>query len=778
MKMSGYNGSQIWDTTFAAQAVAKSFEACKVTAAVGKCFEGKWLEGKCFEVCNNTGTVTGAVAGTATGTVSVTGTATGTVTHHGTAAEAASEESKLKAAGLDGTADSTADGTVDGTVEGTVDGTVEMLLGFYRYIETSQVQENVREPGGWTGRPTGGYYSPGKYYRDCSKGGWVFSSRDHGWPIADCSAEGLSALLALEEVLPGMLTTHGNSNAMPRTPAINNVQPQLPGDGPVGPTSTSSRKQEGSDADSDASKSNLNANLNLLNLNLIPRHRLEECVDFILFLQNSSTGGWATYEPRRSAYGELLEMFNPSECFGDIMVDYDHVELTSASVQALMRWKIMVDKADSLAQNQEQSAQREIRISAQQLNRSTQTHEKQPTEGTDAVKENILKNRCTTASTKTVGAKTVGSTANTSAANQLESSAANQVGTTAANTDRKVAVMCAVHRGLGSILACQRPDGSWYGNWGVCFTYATWFGVSAVAEYWKMAYQVHHFGTDDDRAAIHGTALDDDAKSSAKSSVSPVQDSLNQTPESIPESALLESLAKATRFLLAKQHHPQENELHGCGGAHGGPHGGLHESSHESSYVAGADGGWGETYMSCCSTIYADGESQVVQTAWAVLSLVAAAEVFDAALSKHRDNIKSDTTCGTLRSIRELLRCINTRLRSAVDFIIRSQVAPVGPNADDGKYEKPEANNGEDGKSSTDECNANTNDTSVLGESDSESQCNIIDSDVGDWPQQQISGVFNKNCMISYSNFRNIFPIWALGAFGAYHSRRHRGSEQ
>lgn len=35
----------------------------------------------------------------------------------------------------------------------------------------------------------------------------------------------------------------------------------------------------------------------------------------------------------------------------------------------------------------------------------------------------------------------------------------------------------------------------------------------------------------------------------------------------------------------------------------------------------------------------------------------------------------------------------------------------------------------------------------------------------GDWPQQHISGVFNRNCMITYANYRNIFPIWALGAY-------------
>lgn len=26
--------------------------------------------------------------------------------------------------------------------------------------------------------------------------------------------------------------------------------------------------------------------------------------------------------------------------------------------------------------------------------------------------------------------------------------------------------------------------------------------------------------------------------------------------------------------------------------------------------------------------------------------------------------------------------------------------------------------------------------------------------DSGDWPQEQITGVFNRNCMISYSNYR------------------------
>ncbi|KAH0682962.1 hypothetical protein KY289_020714 [Solanum tuberosum] len=35
----------------------------------------------------------------------------------------------------------------------------------------------------------------------------------------------------------------------------------------------------------------------------------------------------------------------------------------------------------------------------------------------------------------------------------------------------------------------------------------------------------------------------------------------------------------------------------------------------------------------------------------------------------------------------------------------------------------------------------------------------------GDFPQQEIIGVFNKNCMTSYFAYRNIFPIWALGQY-------------
>lgn len=37
-----------------------------------------------------------------------------------------------------------------------------------------------------------------RHYRHASRGGWPFSDRPHGWPITDCTAEGLRCALALE----------------------------------------------------------------------------------------------------------------------------------------------------------------------------------------------------------------------------------------------------------------------------------------------------------------------------------------------------------------------------------------------------------------------------------------------------------------------------------------------------------------------------------------------------------------------------------------------------
>jgi lanosterol synthase len=126
----------------------------------------------------------------------------------------------------------------------------------HRFIAAQQVLENTRQPE--------------RFYRHPSKGGWPFSTREHGWPISDCTAEGLKASLALARLGPGDLALSAG--------------------------------------------------------------RMADAVDLLLSLQNAD-GGWATYELRRGP--TWLELLNPSDVFGDIMVDYSYVECTSACVQAL-----------------------------------------------------------------------------------------------------------------------------------------------------------------------------------------------------------------------------------------------------------------------------------------------------------------------------------------------------------------------------------------------------------------------------------------------------------
>ncbi|XP_063789338.1 lanosterol synthase [Pseudophryne corroboree] len=114
-----------------------------------------------------------------------------------------------------------------------------------------------------------------KYYRQMNKGGFPFSTRDCGWIVADCTAEGLKSVMLLQE------------------------------------------------------------NCSYLS-DLISRDRLRDAVDVLLSMRNSD-GGFATYETKRG--GRLLELINPSEVFGDIMIDYTYVECTSAVMQALRHYQ-------------------------------------------------------------------------------------------------------------------------------------------------------------------------------------------------------------------------------------------------------------------------------------------------------------------------------------------------------------------------------------------------------------------------------------------------------
>ena len=92
-----------------------------------------------------------------------------------------------------------------------------------------------------------------KYFRHVSEGGWPFSTAAHGWPISDCTAEGLKAVLLLRN-----------------EPTIRaNCKP-------------------------------------------IDDGRLHKALNVLLALQNVD-GGWATYENNRG-YG-WYEWLNPSEVF-------------------------------------------------------------------------------------------------------------------------------------------------------------------------------------------------------------------------------------------------------------------------------------------------------------------------------------------------------------------------------------------------------------------------------------------------------------------------------
>jgi len=298
-----------------------------------------------------------------------------------------------------------------------------------------------------------------KFYKHISKGSWPFSTLDNGWPVSDCSAEGLRAVL-------------------------------------------------------DAQSANLKS------IVPIEMDRLQDCVNLILSYQNNKEqwgeGGWATYENRRGPF--WLELLNPSECFGDIVVDYDYVELTSACIVALHKFI-----------------------------------KKYPGQGSSNITE-------------------------------------------------------AIARGAAWIRKHQRDDGSWYGSWGVCFTYGVWFGVNGLAtvgdNYWNS-----------------------------------------------------KSVKKAVDFLLTKQMEK---------------------------------GGWGESYLSSSTKVYHHAEErQYINTAWAMLAIMDAFPINNGDIPEH----------------------VEEALTKAALFLVCSQ-------AED-----------------------------------------------GDWKQQLVTGVFNHNCMITYANYRNVFPIWALSEY-------------
>ncbi|MCD6499655.1 MAG: squalene--hopene cyclase [Deltaproteobacteria bacterium] len=138
----------------------------------------------------------------------------------------------------------------------------------HRFIESNQIVKNVPQHE--------------RFYRHPSKGGWPFSNRAHGWPISDCTAEGLKASLLLNPMVDEPIETE----------------------------------------------------------------RLGWAVDMILSYQNDD-GGWATYERIRGP--NWLERLNPSDVFGDIMIEHSYPECSSSCIQALDAYRKQFPKDRSAA---------------------------------------------------------------------------------------------------------------------------------------------------------------------------------------------------------------------------------------------------------------------------------------------------------------------------------------------------------------------------------------------------------------------------------------------
>jgi len=113
-------------------------------------------------------------------------------------------------------------------------------------------------------------------WRDPALGGWCFSDGQHRWPVSDCTAEALSALLFLYE-----------------------------------------NPRHGIESPFEA-------------------ERLRLAAQFILSRQNAD-GGFGTYERRRA--GKFLEYVNPSEMYGQCMTELSYIECTASSLAALSHYR-------------------------------------------------------------------------------------------------------------------------------------------------------------------------------------------------------------------------------------------------------------------------------------------------------------------------------------------------------------------------------------------------------------------------------------------------------
>ena len=165
------------------------------------------------------------------------------------------------------------------------------------------------------------------HFRHISKGAWTFSDRDHGWQVSDCTAEALRCCCIFANMSPEVVGEPMEAECM------------------------------------------------------------YDAVNVILTLQ-SPNGGVSAWEPTGAP--KWLEWLNPVEFLEDLVIEYEYIECTSSSIQALTLFRKLYPG----------HRRKEI--------------------------NNFI----------------------TRAADYIED--------------------------------IQYPDGSWYGNWGICFVYGTWFAIKGL----------------------------------------------------------------------------------------------------------------------------------------------------------------------------------------------------------------------------------------------------------------------------------------------------------
>ncbi|KAN0060054.1 Lanosterol synthase (Oxidosqualene--lanosterol cyclase) [Thecaphora frezii] len=116
-------------------------------------------------------------------------------------------------------------------------------------------------------------------YRFSTKGAWPFSTKEQGYTVSDCTGEGLKAVIMMQH----------ETDFLPEQ---------------------------------------------------VSRRRMRDAIDLLLTMPNHD-GGFASYETISGP--AMLELINPAEVFGDIMIEYSYPECTTSSVTALLKFRQIDD---------------------------------------------------------------------------------------------------------------------------------------------------------------------------------------------------------------------------------------------------------------------------------------------------------------------------------------------------------------------------------------------------------------------------------------------------